>query len=409
VKRPIVNFYNTFIKLYFSFGLAFLPLVYWTAHPVVYEVPKVIVFQWWMRGLVVLGVLGAYQLRFARINVRIVGLMVGFFLMATVFSMMGLDFEKSVVGNYYRRDGLLTLLHLMSLSMVVMLYWKPYWRAWSIGGVAVGVGMISLWTVWKGFLYYIWGDAGASEWNGPIGVSFGQPNFLAGYLLVTLPWITYIVMRVKSKKLRLAGSMGIGIVQIAIGLTQSWIALGLSLFFWVAYSWQQGFRARKILALVGFVGVLLLINLFMSRHVSDGFVAEGRGRIWRQTLSGALKRPLTGYGLTNVDYAFEAGDWPIQFEEDIYLDKAHMMLLEIAATTGVFGFVTYLGLLTCTGYGIWRQYGRGTDRTWWWATGAVLGLFVLHSQTNVLSISEEMLFWLVVGIVGSTPIKARSE
>ncbi len=121
------------------------------------------------------------------------------------------------------------------------------------------------------------------------------------------------------------------------------------------------------------------------------FVTESRERIIRSILNGAWQRPLTGWGWANVDYVFNANPWPMKFQSDIYLDKAHSTILEIFAATGIIGLSLYLLIIA---RGIWLS-----RRT---AVFLPLVLYLLYSQTNATSIATEVIFWLTLGISSSS-------
>ena len=93
-----------------------------------------------------------------------------------------------------------------------------------------------------------------------------------------------------------------------------------------------------------------------------------------------------GWGWSNFAAAFAAVDWPVPVQNDVYVDKAHSSLLEVLVSTGIVGFSFYLLIL-----------GLMTKRL----SGEYLLMFILwlvHSQTNIISISEELVFWILVGV-----------
>lgn len=89
--------------------------------------------------------------------------------------------------------------------------------------------------------------------------------------------------------------------------------------------------------------------------------------------------------------AVESVSWPVKAFPDVYVDKAHSNLLEILVTTGIFGFLIFLAIIFRA---LDQLFGKKVLLV-------VFLLFLFHSQTNVISINEELIFWLILGIVGS--------
>jgi len=116
--------------------------------------------------------------------------------------------------------------------------------------------------------------------------------------------------------------------------------------------------------------------------------AESRERIVVKGLLAFSKKPLLGWGWANFDHAFESVDWPMKLDSDVYVDKAHSNLLEILVTAGILGFIIYLLI-------IFRTLILLFDKKVFFLTFL---LFLFHSQTNVISINEEMMFWLILAI-----------
>ena len=128
-------------------------------------------------------------------------------------------------------------------------------------------------------------------------------------------------------------------------------------------------------------------QLYLPWDLRPEFVPEGRERIIKSIARGVWRRPILGWGWANADYAFENNPWPSKFDLDVYVDKAHGMFLEVLATTGIAGFVVYLAIVLLAVI--------NSRRTLW--LGPMV-IYLIHSQTNVISIAEEMLFWVMLGI-----------
>ena len=75
------------------------------------------------------------------------------------------------------------------------------------------------------------------------------------------------------------------------------------------------------------------------------------------------------------------------------------------ATTGVVGLVIYVGIIARTLFILVQRVIKKSDDYWSKMILLSFLLYFFHSQTNVISISEEIIFWLIVGIASSQNVK----
>jgi len=244
-----------------------------------------------------------------------------------------------------------------------------------------------------GLRLHLLGDLSVYRFGKAIGATFGQPNFLGGFLLVVLPFSFWLLAQARSK-MKWFWLSAIVCQIIAIFLTFSWGAiLGLLLLFATRWLWQRQkiTRKEKIFLAIFALGLLVGVFLVWKPGRFDEHFPESRTRIMVHGILAFTRRPLLGWGWGNFDHAFESVEWPVKFTPDVYVDKAHSNLLEILVTTGIAGLGIYLAIIILTLKKIWH------DKTMF----LVFILFLFHSQTNVISIAEELIFWLVLGISNS--------
>lgn len=375
-------------------GLFVFPIVFWPWAPIPYEVPRVWFYQRWVELLAIVGFLNAWALQKRKVDTPLVIFVVGFIFVSVVASIVGVDLRKSIAGNFFRADGLVTLFHHAMLFFLLTLFFQKEWLKSIIKIVGAGAVGLSVWALGQ-FLV-----------SGRIVAPFGNPNFMAGYLAVSFPFLLHQISESRYPW-RLSWIIGMMLLTCSFVVTHSWGAVftvALSLCLW--FGW--GKHSLRIASVVGISAVLLCAFIVFYKQMSSEFLAESRGRIFTRILLGVAKRPLLGWGWANVDYAFEAVPWPIYYQHDVYVDKAHSSILEIVATTGVvglsiFGFIVIRVVLLCE-----RALHRSNRFI---AKHArllitVLIVYLFHSQTNVTSIAEEFLFWMVLGIVGSREFAA---
>jgi len=387
----VVKFYLV-LRLYFFLGLFLLPLVFWPWSAVPYEIPRVWFVWRWLEGLGVLAlVFTPFTLKKRKIDSFLVIMVCSFILLAFLSSFLGVDLEKSFWGNYYRQDGLLTLSHLVGLVFFLVLFWENSWWRPTIVALTLGSFSTALWAI----------SSAIKHWGFPVAVSFGNPNFLAGYLLVCLPFTAYLVSKSITKKGGVFWWVVLCCQAIALFLTLSMGGILGLLFFclsWLSLNKSNVLKRWFGFSLLGIVlfSALLSALVFYQRDQPDKrkvFLPESRERIFIKGILAFETKPIIGWGWANFDHAFEATPWPFKVRFDVYVDKAHSGLLEVLVTTGILGLIAYLGIILRV---LWRLYRQKQK-----ILILVFLLFLFHSQTNVISVAEELVFWLIIGITAN--------
>lgn len=354
--------YRIIINGLFFLGILVMPFIWWPWAPVTHELPRVWFFCRFVEVLAIVSIGFQKYMPAHKLHMRLVYMVAGFFGVSVLSSALGVDIAKSIAGNYWRGDGLVTLGHFIGFSLLVALWWSRQLQKMVLWALGISVVGIAVWATVR-----------------LTGVSFGQPNFLAGWLLVAGASVVSNLANWKH-------SIGFLVLTfLGIFIARSWATL-LLFGGYVATLFPKLRIVAIVVVLVGAMWWVQKSETF-SWLGPQGVVYEGRERIFRKIWGGVVQRPVFGWGWANVDYAFESNDWPFPVTQDVYVDKAHSSILEVLATTGVIGFVVYLLMVFQTGWNLRRTR---------WLIPFVL--FVLHAQTNVVGVGQEILFWLFVGI-----------
>ena len=401
----------TFVKYYrivFSFlycSLFFLvPALMLPGSPVPAELSKGILFNWFV--LILLG-LTVVQLVFDRptssqlknmFALKTLCILLALMIVLFVSSLLGADPLKSFTGNFARNDGLVSMAYYMVFALITANQWNHVHKnsviRWISAGVFVNLALVFL----QSFAVYILGWTDIYDWGGSFGATFNQPVFLAGYLATTFPLVFWYSSKL-SKSLSL---LLVGLVGMALGLTQTWGAILAFLIGLVVLipSHKQYKKTLQRIILSGVV-VSFCLALFVS-YKSANIEADNRVRIGISLAQAGIARPILGWGWANVDYAFASTNWPFHREVDVYLDKAHNHLMEYFVTTGSIGLILYLFLIKqilTQKYGDNHSSSAGKiDAKFRLALHASIISYLVFSQTNVTSIATEMLFWWILGL-----------
>jgi O-antigen ligase len=401
---------DKFLLWPFLIGLFLLPLVFWPKATIPYEIPKVWFILRWIELLGILGIIvGLRNLEKRTPDNILIVLILVFSLVAFFSSLLGVDFLKSFWGNYFRLDGLFTLFHLVAFLFFLILFWDNSWINPTAQMISLGSLATTLVTIIDGFRYYALKDWRAVWPDGAIGATFGQPNFLAGYLLVCLPFLGFLADQSFKRKAKFFWSLAIVSQILGIFLTFSKAGVMGAILFSVIRPLFKKPVIKPSVLIIPILGLFFLASYLLykdslrtNRRNPQDYFPESRRRILVKGLLSFSKKPLLGWGWVNFDYAFKSVDWPLKVEQDVWVDKAHSHFLEILVTTGLVGFSFYFLLILKIVLKFWRAINqKGKDQFWLRTIFLVFILFVWHSQTNIVSISEELMFWLVTGILGT--------
>lgn len=344
-----------------------------------------------------------------------------FILMLLITSFTGSDPTHNLLGSqpYFQGVILYAYLFLFFLLVKASTIKFDHW-VWTLvlSSTLVGTLAIKDWV-----LINILGQP-IPTYAGRVVSTFGQPNFYAGFLLLTLPF-SYLLFKDQNKKLQLLG-WGSGIISyLGIIVSYSRSAIFLSLFLLILGLIDQ-LKIRKLLA--GVVAVLI-IAVFLSVSLSSGFVwkeflnpintvnpdltresVENRVYIWPIAWQLVLLKPLTGYGLENINQAFpnyfqtnyhslfEANSkiQPVLISlKELNIDRSHNYLLDLLLFSGVLGLLSWLLMIAL----ISRKLivSKINPKT----TTMLIGfsLYLVWVQFQNQSIVHLVYFWLLVGII----------
>jgi O-antigen ligase len=384
------------VKLLFITGIFFSAFIYWPQAEIEYEIPKVWFILRWLEvvGFISL-VFGTISLKKQNLDSRLIGLIVLFVVVSFAASCFGVDFGKSLAGNYYRQDGLLTLTHFMILFFVVSLFSDRLWISDFMKTVSLSGMLLGLWVL-SDYTKFTLMNLPVDNWYGAYGGPFGNPNFLSGYLVLALPFTAYFLTTIKPKLFKSILITGLMMQITGILLTYAWAGIFGIIIFIFGWGYLHNRNSRRKYVIFGsavFIALCILYIISVKKsEVPNRINAEGRDRIITKGLMAWTKRPVFGYGWSNFDYAFKNVDYPIHIDNDVYVDKAHSSFLEILTTTGLAGFIAYILIITRTVFSLWKRQETVYK---YLLFGFVIT--VLHMQTNVISISEELIFWTIIG------------
>jgi O-antigen ligase len=356
-----------------------LPFVFFPGLADPFEFPKAVFFVFIVTlsiGLYVVGIItkDINEIKFNYLHM----LFILFFAIGILSSLLGVDFSQSFWGQYYRYQGLLSeaalflFLFLISQKEALGVNRSVVYKAISFSATAVAVLII-----FQAIAFFLW-HLPVYTYNGRMTATLGNPNFAAGFLVLSFPFVFFSFRQGAWTWLWAI------LFLLAIFLTQSRGGLLGFLLFWFL-SWFLGQRNWRWI-LLGLALALLVFNFFPHRSWSP---FENRFLIWSRGIEAFEKRPLLGWGVEHFETAFNSTLVPGDYDlSNIRVDKAHNLVLEILVTRGVLGLASWLAIVLLVTKKLWDK-GRAA-RPFLFS----FLLFIFLGQLNVLNINEYLFFYL---------------
>lgn len=325
---------------------------------------------------------------------------------------LGVDPKTSFLGSNFRHQGFVTLLlgivlflllHSFSiLSQKALLFFRK--------SIIISGFLLSAFAVWQGIQLHFFHNAGIPNYNGRIVGTLGNPNSLAGYLAMILPFVFFYPRFYLGKFGKI---ILIFLILSAVFYTDSksgFLAAGV-VFLVYFISALKTVRAKTLAVLAFILMCFGLLWIFFPKNqirqqmllrtekrclenwpheypllvtsFGRNSFCDSRVLVWIFGLESLSKRPFLGYGQENFGLVIPAGKM-------YRADSAHNIFLDTAVSSGVLGLFLYLSIL----YYALRKSALDIRMA--------LIAFIIAGQFNPLSIAQIGLFWILIAFSGKT-------
>jgi O-antigen ligase len=318
-------------------------------------------------------------------------------------------------GEVRRAEGFFTLFSYLALFLFAQDFLgEPIWRRRALLALLFGGALVSLYALLQAAgLEILPRDSIRADWN-IIFATIGNPIFLGSYLLLLLP----LPLTFFSGGSRWGKGLAFALVVlffVTILLTSSRGAwLGLAVLVLVFLLGERN-RRLQLLALGTMLVIFLVLVLFASfagttfwnrftAAFSDSTSNTLLQRLytWRTAWPTIFQQPILGWGPDRFGDAFPQNTLEGQeiFNGLVYVDKAHMDLLQVTVTTGLVGLFLYLLFL---GRFLQLALRRGkVDNLAHYALPGLLGYWV-SLQLSFSTVSVAPFFWVIMGLTLARP------
>lgn len=357
-----------------------------------------------------------------------------FLFLAFISTIFSIHAPTSLLGGYYRYQGLSTLI-IYALLYFLVVQTSTEKRTDLMLNVLIIVGsLVSLYGLvqYLGFDFISWGK---ERWE--VNRSFstlGNPIFLGGYLSLILPVAIsrfLLARRFWVKLFLIASTLLIATAILTTFSRGAWLAAIAGILGFLIFSTRLNGLIKRVFVLILLFSLicvfLFLVGSFWSKSNGGNItfaerisslsrIREGslgtRLLIWESTLKVIKERPLLGWGPDTFRLVYPRASSLQEARAEGYLklsDNAHSYPLQIATTQGALGLWSFLALLVAI---LWtaRDLLRLRETHFLRVSGLFLGIFsyLIYLLSGIMSVEAGALFWMVVGLFASSlPLDAN--
>ena len=311
-----------------------------------------------------------------------------------------LDINDSWFGLYTRNEGLSSYLFYSLWLVLIVFNFNDLLENKAkltrlLLTISISGFLVSLYAIFQflGFDAFIWSEP--AYLTKRAFSSFGQPTYLAIWLLMILPLSAYLIYIFKSWLWRLVFSLLFLVELGALFSTGSRSAF--LIFFFISSVWliwflllEKKYSKKHFLIIITsalclflvFIAALFIINPTRITELKD--LKKGsvnvRFELWQTGFQAFSKKPIFGYGLENqkeVYVKYYQPNWAIYSGANIYSDRAHNLILDTLLTSGLAGLVALIILLWWVFKNLWQSYKLNNNK---------LAIFIIWSLISYLAV-----------------------
>ncbi|MCA9385478.1 O-antigen ligase family protein [Candidatus Dojkabacteria bacterium] len=398
--------------------LSVTPLLFSSSYDLIYELPKITFVKVLISLLIILELVRTIQSflststitvpmpqnKSMRILISCSVISLFWLSITTIFSSNTIT---SIWGNYDKRFGLVMILYLVSLAVlsakIIRADASAFFKLLSYTlPITITINFVfSYGQLFRGFL-----DLNLTE--GRAVGTFGQSNFLAGYMLMCIPLLLFFSFSSK----RLALRLYYGLLALFGGICVVWAGSRLGYIFLileVAATCLYGiFRLKKgvlRIILISFISILAVVSsvgfiIYNSRFSEFGIIDQTRKEIWHASIDAIIDNPIFGYGLDTQGYSIPTYMYKNGISTPVAVDRAHNEYLDSALVTGIVGAGLVFFCMIVMVYMFWghkRTTLPGYKHAVILPIVSILVLFLLRSLVHLNGIVHYTLFSIMIG------------
>ena len=285
-------------------------------------------------------------------------------------SVFGENFYRSFWSNYERMEGLITYLHLLAFFLVLAGTMKTE-RVWNrlFNTTLFASAIVAFYGVFQ-----LFGILKTHQGN-RLDATLGNASYLAVYMVFHIflamalfyrvqdyrKWIYFFIIILESFVLYHTATRG-AILGIIGSLFISWILIAILSSSKKSKLAHISLLAGMVIIIAGFLFLSKsdfvknsqVLNRFANISLTEG-TTESRLTIWKMSWAGFKEKPIFGWGQENFNLVFNKYYEPILYKQEPWFDRAHNVFFDRLTTNGIFGLLSYVGLLGAALYYLWAK------------------------------------------------------
>jgi putative inorganic carbon (HCO3(-)) transporter len=359
-----------------------------------YDIPKIsLLYLFASSGLLLFIIETEKEKRIEVVQNRIFYLFGLFILINLVSTILSISPVLSIFGLYRRYDGLLTLFSYAALLLLFANYGRIKDTAYAI---LIAATLTSSYAILQHLKIYIIPTLTADRTTS----LFGNPNFLAAYLLMAFPLA--LILHLSEKK-NLFGIISL-IILLGLFFTKTratFLGLLVQIPFLLFLIRKKIDMKRLLVFMIPFFLFFIILGKPIIGRLISSSTDVARIGLWKGTFSVFCQHPLFGTGPEALSPAFVKNMPPefIKHYKGAYIlaDKAHNEFLDIAATRGIFALLLWLLIISAI-FKIGLS-ASGKERPFILAFLAGIFGYLVQAQFNLSLFSITHLVWVMMGLV----------
>jgi O-antigen ligase/tetratricopeptide (TPR) repeat protein len=285
-----------------------------------------------------------------------------------IFDLFGLSFKNSWWGNYERMMGIYTSLHFLIYLWLLLSVFNTKEKYFKLLNISLVVSfLVGFYGLLQNFQVPLFGIVNTGD--NRLSATFGNPAYLAGWLLLFLFLAVYLWLKNKHKAWRYFYILSILLNLVILFLTATRGALvGLVLALLTMVLWLIIFFKNKKVKMVSggllIIIILLGISIFVFketpliknnlalRRLSEISLHDtttiSRLALWKMSVRAVQDRPIFGYGQNNIRVPLDKyHDYSLT--ED-WFDSSHNKFFDELLAHGILGFLLQIGFFIYLGW-----------------------------------------------------------
>ena len=341
---------------------------------------------------------------------------IGIVILASLF---GVNLARSFWSTFERMTGILTLLHLFVFFLILSSVFqeRKYWER--IFTVSIVFGVILS-------LYVFTSKDPTARGGGTI----GNTSFMSAYIIFDIFFALILLLTKRGLRKILYGLLLIPIAWLLLFPPQEpthgaiipfyggvFFLFFVYLLFYLFTSGKKLFRNLAIfliiLVILGAIGITQT-KFFKSelQSFAQSSSWEARSITWRMGWEAWQEKFWLGWGWENFNIPFAKYYNPtLPISGDIWYDRVHNIVLDIAVQTGILGLASYLAIFGVAIFSLIKICGQVTQkRNAFFLFGTIALLFVYFAQDFFVfdMISSYLMFFLTLAFISFLTTKREA-